>query len=320
MSQRLTVPSRFTTGIETWLENLTISSYRFPFSPIIDNNKKNTICIGDIHADPRGLISALFIGKCINNIGQWIGNDTRVILLGDILDGLERIGKNPDITEWDELLCLRIIFELKVDAQKNGGDIIWVLGNHDIAAPMGQDHYLNQTQAKGYGPKGRQYWFRPGNGILSHYMAKCSIIGGKFNDILVSHAGVLKQHLPYILSQKGFTMGVRLWLIKGVITTQFQKFYNQDGPTIHRQYDVRPEQRVPINVIQELESVSKNTNTKIQIIGHNFRTNIQRIKVDNISLFLVDTGISRSFGNDTKVQILIIDQMRDTYGAFSVDS
>jgi len=49
-------------------------------------------------------------------------------------------------------------------------------------------------------------------------MAKCGVIGAKFNDILVSHAGVMKLHLSHILNQKGSTLGMRLWLIKGVIT------------------------------------------------------------------------------------------------------
>jgi len=62
MSKRLPVPSRFTDGIEHWLDNLQISTYRFPFSPILDNTKKINVCIGDVHADPRGLISSLFIG------------------------------------------------------------------------------------------------------------------------------------------------------------------------------------------------------------------------------------------------------------------
>lgn len=63
--------------------------------------------------------------------------------MGDVLDGVERNGSNPSVTQWDELLCLRILCTIKEDSQRHGGDLIWVLGNHDIAAVFGQNAYLH---------------------------------------------------------------------------------------------------------------------------------------------------------------------------------
>lgn len=116
MSVRLSVPPRFTDSIHTWLRELSLTTYTFEPSITHDMRKKRTVCIGDIHADPRGFTSALFISSLITKKGEWIGGDTRVILNGDVLDGGERMGPNPDVTPWDELLCLRMIFTLKEEA------------------------------------------------------------------------------------------------------------------------------------------------------------------------------------------------------------
>ena len=321
MNKRIAVPQRFLYNIDTWLSSLTPISYSFQISPTKHDTNMTTVCIGDVHADPRGFATALFISSCIDKEGNWIGRNKRVILQGDILDGKERIGKNPTITPWDEIVCLRMIFELKQEAQSQDSDIIWVLGNHDIAAPMGQDTYLNTSHSKAYQPKGRQWWFRPGGGILSHYMARCSVICGKYGNLLVSHAGIKKSHIPMCIDDENgnkATISMRMWLLNKTITPYFQYWYHQDGPLMHRTYDIQPGSSISDTVKQELLDVSKLTNTTIQTIGHNFRPGVQKINVGNSLLFLVDTGISRSFGSDTTVQVLVIDQNKDTYGVFSV--
>ncbi len=71
--QRMNVPERFTSSIASWLKNLTRSSYQFLPSPIYNNSRRCFICIGDIHADPRGFTSALYISDCIDREGNWIG-------------------------------------------------------------------------------------------------------------------------------------------------------------------------------------------------------------------------------------------------------
>ena len=110
---RLNVPTKFTNNISNWLSSLNTSTYSFKTSPIIDNSLIKNVCIGDIHADPRGFFSALLISNLVDIKGNWIGGATRVILQGDVLDGVPRGTNNPTITQWDEILCLKIIFEIK---------------------------------------------------------------------------------------------------------------------------------------------------------------------------------------------------------------
>ena len=49
--------------------------------------KNDVLCIGDLHGDYEALVKILKTTKIINDKLQWIGNDTYVVQLGDLLDG-----------------------------------------------------------------------------------------------------------------------------------------------------------------------------------------------------------------------------------------
>lgn len=205
--------------------------------------------------------------------------------MGDVLDGAERIGTNPTVTMWDEILCLRIIFTLKEEAQKYGGDIIWVLGNHDLAAINGDTSYIHETHAYGYKPLTRVDWFRPGTGILAFYMAKCGIIAGVIGNSLVSHAGLCKYHFKKNKSiddnyrrLKKMTKVMRNYLFYGDTSSrELTNLYDENAVMMHRHFDIEPFKEVSKTVQENIQEVGKMTNTNIQVIGHNFRPSIQKV-------------------------------------------
>lgn len=240
----MSVPDRFTHQIESWLSSLTTETYEFPLTKTEYGKQYNCVFVGDIHADPRGFMTALYIANMIDTYGRWIGNDGCLVLLGDVLDGKRM--SNPDITPWDELICLRMILTLKQDAHRHGGKLIWVLGNHDLAAPMGQTSYLHESHAQSYLPLSRQQWFEPGKGILAYYMAKCGVLAAKIGDTLVSHAGLTLKHLPYLLEPGGATYDMRMWLLHHS-AKPIDSWFHSQAAMVHRVYDIQPGSLVPFN-------------------------------------------------------------------------
>lgn len=317
VTKRAEVPKQYQTNISNWLDSLSKTSYQFKSSPIIIRNLdgRRICCIGDLHGDPRGFTAALRISKLIDNNGNWCGNDSLCILCGDVLDGLSRMDTNPTITEYDELLCLRIIFNLKEQAQKQGGELIWITGNHDIMAVMGDNHYLDKTQAKGYGNKGRQYWYKAGSGILSYYMSKICVVVGIYDTLLLSHAGITKDHIDIPIEE--YTNALRLFLDRGMLTSVFSKIYHSKSMMIHRKYDIQPDAIIPHTFIKNFPRINQKYNVTTQVIGHNFRPSIQCITVKQHKLFLIDTGISRSFGPNTNVQVICFYGGTSKYDAFA---
>ena len=130
-------------------------------------------------------------------------------------------------------------------------------------------------------------------------MAKCGIICGKYNSLLVSHAGILTTHIPHCLTTA--TNSIRMWLIKNIKSKDIQLWFHMEGPLLHRKFDISPNSMVPTNIIQEIQSVSSTLDITLQVIGHNYRPAVQKITSGSNIVFLIDTGISRSFGKDTKV-------------------
>lgn len=59
MSLRCKIPTRFLVDIEQWLLSLTYMTYSFDKSSVINTSLHKTVYFGDLHADPRGFITAL---------------------------------------------------------------------------------------------------------------------------------------------------------------------------------------------------------------------------------------------------------------------
>lgn len=169
------------------------------------NNHKAVFAIGDIHGDMYALLQVLQLtgcvqvhplqmeksGKCwsnyshlspaqikaeaelknIQNTIQWIGESSVVVFLGDILDN-KRSESQPDtgVCAWagTQFQMLDILDYLKQEARNVGGDIRWVLGNHDVwnasSLPPACHRYSPQRQML---VNGKEYQTCNANGTYS---------------------------------------------------------------------------------------------------------------------------------------------------------
>ena len=140
----------------------------FRMSHINLNNHDAFYGVGDVHGDMFALLTALQLtgcvqidrqhfassGKCwsnpnytvevtkrdaplknITNTIQWVGNTSVVAFLGDIFDN-RRSEHHPENGQcsWSgtQFEMLTILLHLKTQAKQQGGNVIWILGNHDV--------------------------------------------------------------------------------------------------------------------------------------------------------------------------------------------
>ncbi|KAG5498831.1 hypothetical protein JKF63_03120 [Porcisia hertigi] len=82
---------------------------------------RRLVAIGDLHGDYEQSISVLRLTRLIDNSNHWIGEDALLIQLGDILD----VGP-------DDIRIVRYLMKLQVEAQAKGGDVVQLLGNHEL--------------------------------------------------------------------------------------------------------------------------------------------------------------------------------------------
>lgn len=82
---------------------------------------RRIIAVGDLHGDFNQTRTILRLTGLIDKYNQWIGGDTYFVQLGDILD----VGP-------DDILIVRALMKLKQQAKAASGDVIQLLGNHEM--------------------------------------------------------------------------------------------------------------------------------------------------------------------------------------------
>lgn len=118
------------------------------------------VSFGDIHGDYNLAIELLTISKLIKVDGdniKWIGGNTYVVQVGDQIDRCRPLGKmtcenkmttNPD--ENSDVKILELFTNLDEQAQKEGGRVISLLGNHEIKNIMGEFDYVSYEGLVGF--------------------------------------------------------------------------------------------------------------------------------------------------------------------------
>jgi hypothetical protein len=263
-----------------------------------DYDSTRVVIIGDIHGDLKRLKKILIDAKIINNNIEWIANppNTIVVQLGDQIDSLNR---KDNIGDWEVLKDIEVLYftnNLNDIARSKGGLFISLIGNHELMNVMGNFSYVAENSSFNL----RKEYFKP-NGTLSDILANRPIIV-KIGPLIFCHAGIKKEHIELMAKyNKPLSYINNIW--KQFIKTNkinnedkeiFDKLLlSQHGILWTRNFDSE----------DELTYVLDNLNCKYMFVGHN--------TVDNIFLYknkiwLVDNGISRSFGNTSYEYVDII--------------
>lgn len=95
---------------------------------------RRIIAVGDLHGDLAQTRSALEMAGVLSSYGpdSWIGGETVVVQLGDILDRGE-----------DEIAILSLLRSLDIQAKSSGGAVFQVNGNHETMNVEGDFRYVD---------------------------------------------------------------------------------------------------------------------------------------------------------------------------------
>ncbi|XP_020593503.1 shewanella-like protein phosphatase 2 [Phalaenopsis equestris] len=108
------------------------------------------VAIGDLHGDYPKSLQALALAGLIDPFSfRWTGGTTVAVQVGDVLD---RGG--------DEIRLLYLLQRLKLDAAHAGGELLTILGNHEVMNIDGDFRYVTPEGLDEFKQWGR--WFRVG--------------------------------------------------------------------------------------------------------------------------------------------------------------
>lgn len=215
------------------------------YYPLPDGAK--LVAIGDLHGDYVATIKSLKLAGVIPlNTSYdtepedipWIGYDTHVVQAGDQVDRCRPSSWYRDVCaddntykdEGSDLKIMRLLDNLNLEAQKMGGAVISILGNHELMNCVGDFRYVSplefeefgeyfnakKTQHKRvfpYGYKERKQAFSPGGIIAKRFAALRHAIVQVGNWVFV-HGGITP-----VLAEK-YTLdemneGIKKWLLGG---------------------------------------------------------------------------------------------------------
>ena len=154
------------------------------------------LVLGDIHGDFNMLIKLLRKGNVINKSNKWIGKDTVVVQVGDQIDScrpdMPGACLNPNYTKNDkaeDVKVLEFMTDLHEEAERYGGAIYSLIGNHELMNVDGDMNYVSYENLKAFGGEyGRQEAFKPGN-KMANYLACTRKMALIIGSNLFVHAG-----------------------------------------------------------------------------------------------------------------------------------
>ncbi|CAN1343051.1 Shewanella-like protein phosphatase 2 [Linum perenne] len=112
-------------------------------------NPSRLIAIGDLHGDLEKTKQAFHLASLIDGSDRWSGGNTTVVQVGDVLD---RGG--------DELKILYFLEKLKREAERSGGNLITMNGNHEIMNMEGDFRFATKLGLKEF--EDWAFWYQSG--------------------------------------------------------------------------------------------------------------------------------------------------------------
>jgi hypothetical protein len=165
------------------------------------------VAIGDLHGDLEATRRALRLAGAIDANDKWVGGDLVVVQTGDQIDRGD-----------DDRTILDAFDRWRVQAKQAGGEMLALLGNHEVMNVMLDFRYVTPgayppfadvkaevpfgADAAGQFPeksRGRVQAFSPG-GLYAKRLAERPVIA-RVGDTVFVHGGLLGKHITYGLDR-----------------------------------------------------------------------------------------------------------------------
>jgi hypothetical protein len=145
-------------------------------------NVERVIAVGDIHGDGERLEAILLEAKVIDKDRNWIADKAHLVQVGDLF------GRGPNSRG-----AMDLLIKLEKQAEKAGGRVHVLIGNHEAMVLGGDWHYIPDEEIEAFGgrkafaaavgPEGRYgRWIRGLNAVV------------KINNLLFLHGGLDAKH------------------------------------------------------------------------------------------------------------------------------
>ena len=262
------------------------------------------VVVGDIHADYETLIKTLQYAGLINKKLEWTGKKTHLVAIGDLVDGKNRVG---DWTNDSDIRVIYFLEKLMVSANKMGGKVVILLGNHEFMNMAGNFSYSGLKGIKEMGGEnGRSKYFR---GEFKQFAKKC-YLAVQYDDWIFCHAGIAPE-----ISKKYSIHDLNTLLLLYLDNKMSDAIKNRFVEIISGTNGILTTREFGVDEVDcaRLNKTLTNYHANHMVVGHTVQKHINSLC--NHKLWRVDVGLSRAFGENNKKRIstlLISDRGKKT--------
>jgi hypothetical protein len=260
---------------------------------------ERVVAIGDIHGDLEAARRALRLAGAIDAKDAWIGGKLVVVQTGDQVDRGD-----------DDKKILDLFERLKAEAAKTGGEVIALVGNHEVMNAQLDFRYVTDGAYKEFSmtpakddemsvaatkvdgnARGRAFAFLPRGPYATMLASRPAV--ARVGDSIFVHGGVLPKHVKAGLdginaATKAFLLGDKRDLPKTVV--------GEDGVLWTRMFSAAPSKEDCAQLDETLSLLK----AKRLVMGHT----VQKPDISpacNEKGWRIDIGLSKFYGGPTQV-------------------
>jgi len=237
------------------------------------------VAVGDLHGDPSAAIAALRLGGLVDEAGAWIGGGDWLVQTGDITD------RGPDSRG-----VIRLLQRLQREARAAGGEVVPLLGNHEVMNLTGDWRYVSPEDLASYGGEANRkaaFSVSGADGAWIVQQDAVAHIGGT----VFAHGGVDARWAK--VGVRGLNATIRAAMLgqgpPDVLGT--------DGPLWNRAYLLAD----PVSACAELGRALAELGATRMVVGHTTQDSGRIAERCGGQLWGIDTGISAHYGNHVAV-------------------
>jgi len=254
-----------------------------------DRKNKRIVAVGDIHGDYDQFIKILKHAKLIDKNKNWIGKNSILVQIGDLVDRGDNSKK-----------ILDLLIKLKKQSKQSGhGKIYSVLGNHELNTLSGIFKFTLINDMMTFGTieqhqKAFALHTKYGN-FLRKEMEPVVIV----DDILFTHAGLISEYADLGINKLNKKIHEILIDAPYNITPESSHplitdpMIIKNGPMWSRFYNLKEDNK---DVCEELSKVLKSTKTTRMVVGHNVQKNGKINTFCDNQLIMIDIGLTKQYG------------------------
>lgn len=261
-----------------WLGFGCLAGAADPLSSPPPSPSHRIVAIGDLHADLPQTLAVLRMAGVIDESGEWIAGATKLVQTGDLTD------RGPDSLE-----VIGLLDQLAEQAAAQGGEVISLLGNHEVMNLTGDWRYVSPQDVDDFGSvQARQAAFAADGFLGRSLLARESV--AQVQGTIFVHGGVSARTALAAGSAAALSAQVRAALA-GVGPTEV---LGEEGPLWYRGYLLAPE----AVACEELRQTLSVFGAQRMVVGHTTqRSGTIAVRCGG-QLLGIDTGISAHYGGN----------------------